>query len=356
MGTSQDSDGFIPGLQGEPDIADAVPLRMPGWLWSLLALALGVAISYWVADRQQARVEHEQRAAFIRLAEDGQAAIVANLHACEMLLRSVQTVFLASEEVNATEFANIYKALKPRAEFPSLQALAYAQRTGETGFVSRMVEPVRGNERVFGLDLADQPANLAAALASRDSNQVAMSGPFRLVQLPAAAGEGDGVTMRLPIYSSGAPPVALGERRARMLGSIAASFHVHRLIADAIPPVTFEQMHIVVSDITQGDERLLYDSRAGAHADAPEGENYVRDLLYGDALLEFAVAALGEPDFAHAAGAPGGWRCAPCNRRRPRSTGGSRCYGRACWPACCWRCWCGRWPPRGAARWSWAGA
>jgi diguanylate cyclase (GGDEF)-like protein len=292
LGTSQDSDGFIPGLQGEPDIADAVPLRMPGWLWSLLALALGVAVSYWVADRQQARVEHEQRAAFIRLAEDGQAAIVANLHACEMLLRSVQTVFLASEDVNATEFANIYKALQPRAEFPSLQALAYAQRTGETGFVSRMVEPVRGNERVFGLDLADQPANLAAALASRDSNQVAMSGPFRLVQLPAATGEGDGVTMRLPIYSSGAPPVALGERRARMLGSIAASFHVHRLIADAIPPVTFEQMHIVVSDITQGDERLLFDSRAGAHADAPEGENYVRDLHYGGRAWRVAMRPL----------------------------------------------------------------
>jgi diguanylate cyclase (GGDEF)-like protein len=294
LGTSPDSDGFIPGLQGAPDVADAAPLRLPGWLWSLAALALGVAVSYWVADRQQARVEQEQRAAFIRLAEDGQAAIVSNLHACEMLLRSVQTVFLASEDVNATEFANIYKALQPRIEFPSLQALAYAQRTGDTGFVTRMVEPVRGNERVFGLDLAGQPANLAAALASRDSNQVAMSGPFRLVQLPATAGEGegDGITMRLPIYSSGAPPAALSDRRQRMLGSIAASFHVHRLIAEAIPSATFEQMHIVVSDTTSDGEHLLYDSLAGAHAQAPGGEHYVRELRYGGRTWRMAMYPL----------------------------------------------------------------
>jgi diguanylate cyclase (GGDEF)-like protein/PAS domain S-box-containing protein len=283
LGTSPDSDGFIAGLQDGPDAIDAAPLRLPGWLWSLLALALGMALSYWIADRQQVRVEREQRAAFIRLAEDGQAAIIANLHACEMLLRSVQTVFLASEDVNTTEFANIYKALQPRVEFPSLQALAYAQHMGDGSFVTRMVEPVRGNERVFGLDLAKQPANLAAALASRDSNQVAMSGPFRLVQLPATTGggEGDGITMRLPIYSSGAPPIQVDERRGRMLGSIAASFHIHRLIAGAIPPVTFEQMHIVVSDITSGDERPLYDSQAGIHADAPDGERYVRELHYG---------------------------------------------------------------------------
>jgi diguanylate cyclase (GGDEF)-like protein/PAS domain S-box-containing protein len=278
--TSPDSDASIAALQATPDVPDDAPLRLPGWLWSLLALALGVALSYWIADRQQARVEREQHAAFIRLAEDGQVAIVANLHACEMLLRSVQTVFLASEDVNPTEFANIYKALQPRVEFPSLQALAYAQRIGDAAFVTRMVEPVAGNERVFGLDLADQPANLAAALASRDSNQVAMSGPFPLVQLPASAGGGDGVTMRLPIYSSGAPPFALSERRARMLGSIAASFHVHRLIADAIPAATFEQMHVVVSDTTDG-ERPLYDSRAGTHADASDGKHYVRELHYG---------------------------------------------------------------------------
>ncbi len=291
MGTSPDSDGFIGGLQDAPTAADAAPLRLPGWAWSLLVLALGVALSYWIADRQQARAEREQGAALIRLVEEGQEAIVANLHACEMLLRSVQTVFLASEDVNAAEFANMYQALQPRDEFPSLQALAYAQRTGEADFVTRMVAPVTGNERVFGLNLGVQPSNLAAALASRDSNQVAMSGPFRLVQLPAttAAGDGDGITMRLPIYTSGAPPATVAERRERMLGSIAASFHVHRLIADAIPPSTFERMHVIVSDIAPDGERLLYDSRAGtragagadAQAGARVGERYVRDIPYG---------------------------------------------------------------------------
>ena len=271
-------------------------MRVPGWIWSLLALALGVALSYWVAGRQQARAEREQRAEFVRLADAGQAAIIANLHACEMLLRSVQTVFLASEDVNAAEFANMYQALQPRAEFPSLQALAYAQRRGEAGFVTRMVEPIAGNERVLGLDLADQPENLDAALASRDSNQVAMSAPFRLVQRPALPGApasgADGITMRLPIYSSGAPPAVIGERRARMLGSIAASFLVHRLIADAIPPDTFEQMRIVVSDITSGNERPLFDSGTGAGAAAAAGDRYMRDLSHGGRVWRMSMQPL----------------------------------------------------------------
>ncbi|MFC7301314.1 EAL domain-containing protein [Cognatiluteimonas weifangensis] len=280
MRTSPDSDGFAPGLQAAPEVGDAVPLRLPAWLWSLLVLALGLALSYWTADRQRAGVEREQRVELRRLADESQTALVASLHACEMLLRSVQTVFLASEDVSATEFAHIYQALQPRSEFPSLQALAYARRTGEADFVTVMVEPATGNERIFGLSLAAQPANQAAALASRDSNQVAMSAPFRLLQTPTHAGN-DGVTMRLPIYSSGPPPATLAARRARMRGSIAASFHVHRLIADALPPAAFERLHLVVDDVTGGRTRQLYVSPGKAPPAATAQDRSVRELHYG---------------------------------------------------------------------------
>lgn len=253
----------------------------PAWLWSLSALVLGVALAFWVFGQQRQDADRERQAAFAKLAQESFDAVAGNLHACELLLRSVQTVFMASDDVNAGEFSNLYQNLRPRNEFPSLQALAYARRqAGPDGdhYLSDLVEPLAGNERVVGLDIVVQPSNLAAVLASRDSNQVAMSGPFRLVQSRLPGVEGDGVTMRLPVYSPGPPPHSPAERRARMRGSLAASFLVRRLIADAIPPANLDRMHVVVTDVSAGGQ-VLYASDAGGRIAAERGIE--RELHFG---------------------------------------------------------------------------
>lgn len=50
------------------------------------------------------------------------------LQSAEFLLRAMQTLFLASDTVTATEFHHFYVNLRPRERFPGLLALAYAQR------------------------------------------------------------------------------------------------------------------------------------------------------------------------------------------------------------------------------------
>src|SRR5690606_9283518 len=103
--------------------------------------------------------------------------------------------------------------------------------------------------------------DLAALLRSRDTDQVEMSATFRLVQ-GAQGADGDGVTLRLPVYTSGPPPATVAERRQRMGGPVAASFRLHRLLAGAVPAEDLAAMRLQVTG--DGDEGLLFDSRPQA--------------------------------------------------------------------------------------------
>src|SRR5690606_1571140 len=228
LGPASDSDRSGEGLQPPPHPHAHPQPPSPGapaWFWALAALAIGLALSFWVSGQQRERAASVRGAAFTKLADESFDAVADSLHACELLLRSVQTVFLASDDVTEEEFATLYENLRPRSEFPSLQALAYAERRpGPDGasdrFITTLVQPREGNERVAGLDLATQPDNLAAVLASADSDRVAMSAPFHLVQAAQPDMAGEGMTLRLPVYSPGPSPTTTAERRERLRGSL----------------------------------------------------------------------------------------------------------------------------------------
>ncbi len=268
----------MPGTQAPPWIAGA-------WIWSLLAFLLGAGLSLWVASQQQRRHDAEQMAAFRSVAERSYAALGQHLDACGWLVRSVQTLFLASDDVTPEEFGTVYTNLRPRERFPSLRALVYAHREvradGEH-FITTHVAPSLGNERVFGLDVRQQPTNMVAVLASRDSNQPALSAPFRLVQMTDGGVAVDGVTLRLPIYTPGPPPTTVPERRTRMRGSLAVSFQISRLIESALPQGVRQTMHIQVADVTGEAALPLFDSHPSRHAHgvAPTQE-FDRRLRYG---------------------------------------------------------------------------
>ena len=107
-------------------------LGLPAWLWAAIALALGVGLTLVVSRSQQLHAQAEREAAFHALATDASVSVADTLQNCERLLRSVQTVFLASGHVAPGEFAHLYQNLHPRVQFPSLPALAYAERNGGT--------------------------------------------------------------------------------------------------------------------------------------------------------------------------------------------------------------------------------
>jgi len=315
---NKDSDGFPSGPQPGLDAVHVAPLGVAAWIWSLGALLLGVVLSMWLATSQQRQLDAEQGDRLEAAADAATGAILDRLRACEMLARSVQTLFLASSEVEPREFAHLYANLRPRERLPSLRAMAYAEaRPGADGdrFITTMVAPRRGNAALLGLDVASQPPNLAALLASRDSDRPVLSAPFGLVQDGPAQGghvqaglvpdqhpgrQNDGhgaapagVTVRLPVFEPGAPPRTVAERRDRMRGSIAISFDVAELIGSALPAEPGLTHHVRVIDVTDGPVQPLFDSHRDDHPDA--GHEAGRLVTYGSRRWKVSLHSLERP-------------------------------------------------------------
>ncbi len=285
MRLKSNSDGIIADLQEPLEQAEIAPLGLPAWTWSVFALLLGLSITAWGVGRQYAHADQARILQQHKIAEEARVALLGSLESCEMLLRSVQTAFLIqSDGISAGEFSTIYRNQHARTEFPSLQALAFAGRTvapdGEH-FITELYQPLEGNTQLVGLDVLSQPANYAALRSSRDSDQVVMSAPFQLVQHPVGSDSRDGITLRLAIYGRGPPPATVVERRARIRGSLAASFQVKRLIADAVPAKVIDQLRIVVRDSAQLDGPPLYDSRPDLEASLATTPRIERDLRFG---------------------------------------------------------------------------
>ena len=62
---------------------------------------------------------------------EASTAVQSQLQNCGLLVRTVQALFLASDQVTSREFDSIYSNLRPHDLFPSLQAMAYSERRVE---------------------------------------------------------------------------------------------------------------------------------------------------------------------------------------------------------------------------------
>jgi diguanylate cyclase (GGDEF)-like protein len=276
-------------------------LGRPAWLWSLGALLLGLVASVLAAGMHQAALSRTERDQLALRAERSFAAVDVQLQNCGLMVRTVQALFLASDQVTPAEFDAIYSNLRPRELFPSLQAVAYSQRQRGGGgnrdaFKVVMLAPLAGNERLLGFDIGSQPANLRGVLRSAATDQAAMSGAFTLLQRQGLPGPSDGITIRLPVYSTGNPPVSAAERDARFIGTIGASFRVSSLIESALPPETRESMDVRIVDVSDGQRWPLFVSqrRTAAPFGVPAGLDYrfSRDLRFGGRVWRMELAGL----------------------------------------------------------------
>ncbi|MEO6800165.1 MAG: EAL domain-containing protein [Rhodanobacter sp.] len=258
--------------------------RPGAWLWGLLALFAGLTLAFAAHHQQQQRYEAERALVRAEMAGRTYMALQNKLHSAESMLRAIQTLFLASDEVTQPEFASFYSNMRPREQFPSLLALAYAQREpGSHGdrYVTRWVEPQAGNEAVVGLDVGKQPNNLAGLMVSRDSDQATLSAPFRAVQQTVDSNVDDGITLRLPVFSPGDPPQTLAQRRERMRGSIAVSFRVSKLVGNLLPKDVKQQLRLKLFDVTDARNALLLFDSMPAAANQAKDLQFERQLAYG---------------------------------------------------------------------------
>ncbi len=259
--------------------------RLWPWLLAAAALLIGLTLTALAARWHHYTEVQSERAGLARLAERGFVAIEGQLRSCALRVRAVQTALLDAGTVSGPAFDAIYANMRPRNAFPSLLAFGYAERRrvgGRDLYITTHVAPRKGNERVYGLDVATQPANFAAIEYSRDSDLPALSAAFPLVQVDDASEHREGVVIRLPLFSPGARPAGIAERRRRIVGSLAVSFRIQTLIATALPGDMLESLHVRVDDVTGGARQSLYDSRAGpTGASSGDAAGFGRELRFG---------------------------------------------------------------------------
>lgn len=227
----------------------------------LVALLVGLTLSALLA-REHARLLGTQQEAHLGwLAERSATGLRAQLENCALLVRALQALFNASGEVEPHEFQRMYEDLQPRRLFPAMRSLVYVQYLpgAPARYPTVYYAPLLGNERVAGLDIATQPANLRALEVARDTDEAAMSEVFDLVQLGVDGKPLKGFILRLPIYSPGPRPLDLEERRRRFVGSPAASFSINELLARLLPNAN-EEIALSVFDISTDEPVLLYRS------------------------------------------------------------------------------------------------
>jgi diguanylate cyclase (GGDEF)-like protein len=245
-----------------------LPAAVPAWLASLAALALGLSLTLGLAAWQRHRDDADDARHLDALARSQVEVLRRQLREYDLALRALQSSFLGMP-VDPASFDRAYRALALSERLPGLQAVVYSRRVeaadGER-FPTELVEPRAGNERVFGLDVRSQPANLAALLRARDTDRPALSAPFRLIQDGPDAAP-DGLLLRLPVYAPGPLPADVATRRARFVGSVAVSFRISRMAEGVFDQEGRSRLHLRVVDVTDSTPRVVHETHAAAAHD-----------------------------------------------------------------------------------------
>ncbi|MBD3669720.1 MAG: CHASE domain-containing protein [Gammaproteobacteria bacterium] len=107
-----------------------------------------------------------------------------------MLYYGLQSVFSLEPDMSQARFLELVKPIVDGAD--QIKNIAVAPRD----LVVRYVYPLKGNEKVIGIDYNNLPEQLPAIQQARQTGKMVLSGPLKLVQ------GGEGFIARLPIFSN----------------------------------------------------------------------------------------------------------------------------------------------------------
>jgi diguanylate cyclase (GGDEF)-like protein/PAS domain S-box-containing protein len=292
--------------------------------WLVLAAGLVVsAAGAWLTARQ---LDGEARLRFEAAASDARSAIGSRVNDYADVLRGARALFLAETQITRDEFRRYIQNLDLDSRYPGIQVIHYSERLSHAqrpafeaamradtsvdprGYpdfyirprgeraeyvVAKYVEPMKGNERAFGLDLGGDPVRLAALNRTRDSGRLTASGTIALADDPKRH---PGFAMRLAVYRRDAPIATVAQRREAFTGMVSASFVVIDLMRGVLPAPILQQAHVRIHDAGFLDspkgleaptaQNLIFDSNrlSGGEpmaAPATEGLRVLSDLEIG---------------------------------------------------------------------------
>jgi diguanylate cyclase (GGDEF)-like protein/PAS domain S-box-containing protein len=312
-GTTSDSP-VAPGS----DRATAKPALLRALPWMVLAAALCGTYLLWNHTRENAmRALQAEFEYGIREASDH---VELRMATYGQVLRGLQGLFSASQEVKRDEFRNFVARLHLDQNYPGAQGMGFAQLVPpeqknrhiagirsqgfpnytlhpegerETYTAVVYIEPFNErNQRAFGYDMysdLEQPRagdsapglRRAAMERARDSGEAALSGKAAISGKVRLLMEKDtdpqpqaGVLMYLPVYRNGAPVDTVAERRASLVGWVYAPFRMDDLMGGILAEHGGE-IDIEIYDGEEISERtLLYDDDKIRRADNKAGARF----------------------------------------------------------------------------------
>ncbi|MDT9002075.1 CHASE domain-containing protein [Paucibacter sp. APW11] len=298
-------------------------------------LAVAGVIAALVAQAQQRQLEQ-------RFAQDSQhlvSQMEGRLQSHFEALRAVVGLFAVQPELNRLQFQRFLTELQLQQHHSGFQAVQFVravnagqrqafvarvradrsvssdgfpsfaihpEQAHELHYVIEYTEPMQGNQRAFGLDLASLPAHLRALELGRDSGLPVATEPIKLVQDPSGSA---GFVVRQPIYHAGARLDTLAERRAALLGFAALVYRVDDLVREAIDAQLLPAMRVRIHDSGYASEargtapaKLLFDSAPAAIART--GLSATASLSVGERRWDFQFEALPGPRYQSDAARP----------------------------------------------------
>ncbi len=111
------------------------------------------------------------------------------------------------------------------------------------------VEPMDGNERALGIDLASSPERWAALEQARDTGRAVATSPLVLAQ---DGGGRYGVLLALPVYCRAASFGSREERTKALMGFVVGVFHLDRLREPVLAGLPDRSVEITIRDRASG--------------------------------------------------------------------------------------------------------
>ncbi len=189
-------------------------LLRPAYLPVLLALAV-ISVAAWYADQQNNLVQAEKlRADVLSRASVVRARLEGYVNGNIQLVRGMVATIAVDKGLAEPRFNALASALfSASSQFRSI-AIA-------PDMVVTMTYPLKGNERVIGLNYLENQSQRAAALRARDTGEMVFAGPVNLVQ------GGVGFVGRFPVY------VDAGDGSQAFWGLVSAVIDARRLYDDS---------------------------------------------------------------------------------------------------------------------------
>ena len=252
------------------------PLRTQNVAFIALACGVGATVFAWFLAGRQA--EAEAQAEFAGRASLAAGILERRIQRYTDVLYGLEALAYHDPALSRSEFFRYVTALELGRRFPGVRAVEFIRRVPDAQreeFVARVrddrtmsasgypqfdirpegrrdeywvidfVEPMAGNEGVFGLDIRTRPGALEAAERARDTGEASVTSRYRLA---LEKGTSFGLVMYLAVYALDRPQAAAA-RRGSLLGFVNVVLRANDVLADLLSEPVISGLRMQVHDV-----------------------------------------------------------------------------------------------------------